>query len=247
MYFLIEDGQVIFDAREDCLIFADGRQHRLSHPEGLLLRCLLTAQHDKRQIIETVWPGSVVTDSSYHKLIHDLRKQFSQQGLAPENIKTIPRRGCRYLGTQAEYPTLPAALAARRGQSPAQALPPESARQEALAPAPPRPAPPSAVRRAQRWQQGRVARGLSVFLLAALLGYAASATLDERLAIGRMGDAPRVQLGARSPSLPASAPAGQFLYFSASKSSESYLACKQSDSQALPQDCHGTVWLSPGH
>ncbi|WP_141111393.1 winged helix-turn-helix domain-containing protein [Chromobacterium haemolyticum] len=98
MIYSLNDGLVVFDAAASVLKKNGAPPLQLRHTEMLLLRCLLDGVSDKRNIIDFVWPNMVVSEGSYHKLIFDLRKKFIEVGLNPELIKTIPRRGCVYMG-----------------------------------------------------------------------------------------------------------------------------------------------------
>jgi len=98
MRYTLEQDLVIFCAKQDCLQPHNGAPVKLRHLEKLLLQALLSNVNDKRDIIKYVWPKTVVGDGSYHKLVFDLRKQLKLSGLAPELIKTIPRRGLEFAG-----------------------------------------------------------------------------------------------------------------------------------------------------
>ncbi|WP_146042057.1 winged helix-turn-helix domain-containing protein [Chromobacterium sinusclupearum] len=103
MYYLIENGRAIFCARTGTIRLKEGDTYSLKKTEALLLECLLNKIEGKRQIMDTVWPSVIVTDNSYHRLIFDLRRQFSLIGLDQHNIKTIPRRGCIYTGSSTVF------------------------------------------------------------------------------------------------------------------------------------------------
>lgn len=98
MRYTLEQDLVIFCAKQDCLQPHNGAPVKLRYLEKLLLQALLSNVNDKRDIIKYVWPKTVVGDGSYHKLVFDLRKQLKLSGLAPELIKTIPRRGLEFAG-----------------------------------------------------------------------------------------------------------------------------------------------------
>ncbi|WP_440974375.1 winged helix-turn-helix domain-containing protein [Pseudomonas koreensis] len=98
MHFALEHDQVIFNTTQDRLQPRMGEPVKLRYLEKLLLQALLSNVNDKREIIQYVWPKTIVSDGSYHKLVFDLRKQLSLSGLDSALIKTIPRRGLVYAG-----------------------------------------------------------------------------------------------------------------------------------------------------
>ena len=102
MQYELEHGQITFCTLNDFLQPRDGSPIKLRHLEKLLLQALLNHVSDKREIIQYVWPKTVVSDGSYHKLVFDLRKQLDLVGLDPSTIKTIPRRGLAYNGHWSE-------------------------------------------------------------------------------------------------------------------------------------------------
>ena len=87
-------GQSIYSPRESTITRADGGCVHLTRTENSLLNCLLLHVESKGEIIATVWKSVVVSESSYYKLIHDLRDKFDKAGLSRSFIKTVPRRGC---------------------------------------------------------------------------------------------------------------------------------------------------------
>lgn len=71
---------------------------------------LLEKTCEKREILYTIWEsrGVIVTDSSYYKLIKQLRQSFVMIGENEDPIMTLPRIGVRFVGTQEEFiPTTP--------------------------------------------------------------------------------------------------------------------------------------------
>ncbi|BEV70736.1 hypothetical protein THUN1379_02180 [Paludibacterium sp. THUN1379] len=67
---------------------------------NILLQALLNGVSRKEQLIETVWHqrGMIVAENSYHQLVKLLRDRFSEIGLDPAQIKTIPRHGVLFQG-----------------------------------------------------------------------------------------------------------------------------------------------------
>lgn len=90
-------GTVFYDVKNHTLSRIDGSISSISLNirEVLLLDALLRGETDKRALIDSVWPATVVSDSSYHKLLFELRTNLQAIGLPASTIKTIPRRGCR--------------------------------------------------------------------------------------------------------------------------------------------------------
>ncbi|EJI7421982.1 transcriptional regulator [Escherichia coli] len=77
-----------------------GNVINLSENGYRFLLLLLQGESDKQHIINEVWreqKGSV-SDSSYYGQIYMLRKALDIAGLSSSLIKTIPRKGVRYLG-----------------------------------------------------------------------------------------------------------------------------------------------------
>ncbi|HCR7141955.1 TPA: transcriptional regulator, partial [Shigella flexneri] len=77
-----------------------GNVINLSENGYRFLLLLLQGESDKQHIINEVWreqKGSV-SDSSYYGQIYMLRKALDVAGLSSSLIKTIPRKGVRYLG-----------------------------------------------------------------------------------------------------------------------------------------------------
>lgn len=64
------------------------------------LLLLLEGVTEKETIIGKVWreQRGVISESSYYGQLHMLRNAFEQVGLDKNLIKTIPRKGVRYLG-----------------------------------------------------------------------------------------------------------------------------------------------------
>ncbi|WP_272681332.1 winged helix-turn-helix domain-containing protein [Providencia sp. PROV129] len=50
--------------------------------------------------------GTIVTESSYYKLVRQLRQSFKQIGLDENLIMTLPRVGILYTGEKSEMPLL---------------------------------------------------------------------------------------------------------------------------------------------
>lgn len=92
--------EVIFDPNKHCLIGQDGTVVELSENNSRFLLLLLNGETDKQSLINNVWSEQrgAVSESSYYGQIYLLRKALSQTGLAHSLIKTIPRKGVKFIG-----------------------------------------------------------------------------------------------------------------------------------------------------
>ena len=71
--------------------------------ELLLLFCENSDQIiSRQQILETIWPNSLVTDNAVNKLVASLRKLLKDEPKSPRFIQTIPKRGYRFIATVSE-------------------------------------------------------------------------------------------------------------------------------------------------
>ncbi|MFD1800843.1 transcriptional regulator [Mixta tenebrionis] len=99
MIFNLGEG-VKFLPGERCIVNESGTVIGLSENSYRFLLLILNGETDKQAIIKQVWHeqrGSV-SDSSYYGQIYMLRKAFSLVGLPNSLIKTIPRKGVKYMG-----------------------------------------------------------------------------------------------------------------------------------------------------
>jgi TolB-like protein len=76
----------------------------------------------KDDLIETVWHGRIVTESTLTSRINAVRKAIGDDGTAQRLIRTIPRKGLRFVGQVRQAPVAAAA--------PASAPPPVAPRSE---------------------------------------------------------------------------------------------------------------------
>ncbi|ELZ5940484.1 MULTISPECIES: winged helix-turn-helix domain-containing protein [Providencia] len=76
----------------------------LSENESCLLKLLLNKTSSKREIMYEIWEkrGTIVTESSYYKLVRQLRLSFKKIELDENLIMTLPRVGILYTGTKSE-------------------------------------------------------------------------------------------------------------------------------------------------
>jgi hypothetical protein len=56
----------------------------------------------KQQLIDTIWPDTIVTEASLNQAIRELRKALGDDARSPKFIETVHRRGFRFIGTPAE-------------------------------------------------------------------------------------------------------------------------------------------------
>lgn len=80
----------------------------LSENESCLLKMLLIKTSNKREIMHEIWEsrGTIVTESSYYKLVRQLRLSFKEVELDENLIMTLPRIGVLYTGEKSEMPIL---------------------------------------------------------------------------------------------------------------------------------------------
>ncbi|MBS3050425.1 winged helix-turn-helix domain-containing protein [Enterobacter mori] len=94
-------GSVIFSPLKRTLT---GEQTiaKLTENEACLLKMLLEKTCSKREVMSEIWEkrGVIVTESSYYKLVRQLRKSFVSAGLDDSLIMTLPRIGISYSGTK---------------------------------------------------------------------------------------------------------------------------------------------------
>ena len=93
-----------------------------------LLECLIKNRHrvvSKDDLIAAVWDGRIVSESALSTRINAVRCAINDTGEDQRLIRTIPRRGVRFVGIvhEAEEPQTPAAADAIEQPRPALALP----------------------------------------------------------------------------------------------------------------------------
>ncbi|EMF04239.1 Membrane protein [Serratia marcescens VGH107] len=94
------DRGVQFVPAKRCLIATGGKVIELSENSYRFLLLLLKGETDKQNLINQVWAEQrgAVSESSYYGQLYLLRKAFSLAGLPNTLIKTIPRKGVKYVG-----------------------------------------------------------------------------------------------------------------------------------------------------
>lgn len=99
LIFILDNGVKFFPERR-YIADSSGFIINLSENSYRFLTLLLKGETDKQNIINQVWHeqrGSV-SDSSYYGQIYSLRKTLDLVGISSSAIKTLPRRGVKYMG-----------------------------------------------------------------------------------------------------------------------------------------------------
>lgn len=98
---IILSDNVIFNPLKRTLSQADTTV-TLSENETCLLKMLLKKTCSKREVMHEIWEkrGVIVTESSYYKLVRQLRTSFKQASLDASLITTLPRIGILYSGSK---------------------------------------------------------------------------------------------------------------------------------------------------
>lgn len=80
----------------------------LTENESCLLKILLMKTSNKKEVMYEIWEkrGTIVTESSYYKLVRQLRQSFKKVELDENLIMTLPRIGILYTGEKSEMPIL---------------------------------------------------------------------------------------------------------------------------------------------
>ena len=93
-------GEMTFDGGRRSL-FRGPRQVRLSPKAYLLLELLLSRRPDavpKAEILESVWPGTYISEGSLKVLVRDLRKAIGESSEEPVWIRTVFGFGYAFSG-----------------------------------------------------------------------------------------------------------------------------------------------------
>lgn len=112
---VILSDNVIFNPLKRTLSQA-GTTVTLSENETCLLKMLLTKTCSKREVMHEIWEkrGVIVTESSYYKLVRQLRTSFKHASLDASLITTLPRIGILYSGSK-EITTLDSVQNKKKG------------------------------------------------------------------------------------------------------------------------------------
>jgi DNA-binding winged helix-turn-helix (wHTH) protein len=94
------ENRVRFLPGKGCLVNHQGEVVSLPENSLRFLLLLLEGVTEKEVIIDEVWreQKGAISESSYYGQLHTLRNAFLQVGLAKNLIRTIPRKGVRYVG-----------------------------------------------------------------------------------------------------------------------------------------------------
>jgi len=100
-------------------IARDGRKVKLE-PRMMRLLCCLAARPGEvvplAELLDQVWPGVVVSQSSVYQAVAQLRRELGDTDAEPRYIATVPRKGYRLVAEvshdSATAPPVPAAIAA---------------------------------------------------------------------------------------------------------------------------------------
>ncbi|WP_421178251.1 winged helix-turn-helix domain-containing protein [Aeromonas jandaei] len=95
----------IFSPSHNAICTSDGILFHLRFRESKLLLLLLQGTHDKNKLIDEIWSGGEASENSYHKLVSALRSVLFDAGMGNSIIKTLPRRGCCFMGSVRIIPT----------------------------------------------------------------------------------------------------------------------------------------------
>ncbi|MDV5227702.1 hypothetical protein RZ760_017375 [Providencia rettgeri] len=102
-FLVILSDHVVYDSLKRTL--SRGKKTvSLSENESCLLKLLLNKTSSKREVMYEIWEkrGTIVTESSYYKLVRQLRLSFRKMELDENLIMTLPRIGILYTGTKLE-------------------------------------------------------------------------------------------------------------------------------------------------
>lgn len=91
---------ICLDLRNQCLLL-DAQEVPLRPKTFGVLRCLVEHLNQlvtKEQLLAVVWPGCHVSDVVLAVSIRELRKIFDDDPRAPRFIRTVHRRGYRFIG-----------------------------------------------------------------------------------------------------------------------------------------------------
>lgn len=77
----------------------------------------------KDDLLQTVWGGRIVSDSALAARLNAARRALGDDGRAQRWIRTLPRKGVRFIGEVMEVPAAPDATTGIRARKPAPACP----------------------------------------------------------------------------------------------------------------------------
>ncbi len=99
----IDDIEI--DVERQCLV-RSGEETHLRRKSFEVLAHLVANRHrlvSKRELFDSVWSGSAVTDDVLVQCIKDVRRALGDDPHRPRFIKTVPRSGYRFIGPVSEH------------------------------------------------------------------------------------------------------------------------------------------------
>ena len=117
MRFLFADSVLDVDRRE----LSRGSETVAVEPQVFDLLVYLVHNRErvvtKDDLIEAVWHGRIVTESTLTTRINAARKAIGDNGVEQRLIRTIPRKGLRFVGEVRQAPVAAAPPAAKEAQA----------------------------------------------------------------------------------------------------------------------------------
>lgn len=96
---LVKFGEFVFDRQQGTIRCKEQSIH-LEHQQAQILNLLIDNKSrivSRDQIAEDVWQGVIVEDNTISKAITRLRKVLNDSAVAPQIIKTIPKKGYQFI------------------------------------------------------------------------------------------------------------------------------------------------------
>jgi tetratricopeptide (TPR) repeat protein/DNA-binding winged helix-turn-helix (wHTH) protein/TolB-like protein len=97
---VLECGPVSIDLAAE-VVLRDGREERLAQKSFQVLRYLARERHrivTKEELLAAAWPDVVVTEDSLVQCIVEIRRALGDDARHPRFIRTVPKRGYRFIG-----------------------------------------------------------------------------------------------------------------------------------------------------
>lgn len=96
---MMKFGEYLLDIKHSRLLNASDNAEKLIEPKVFELLLLFVERPNavisRKDILEQLWSGSLVTDNAINKLIGNLRKALGDEAKNPRYIQTVPKRGYR--------------------------------------------------------------------------------------------------------------------------------------------------------
>jgi DNA-binding winged helix-turn-helix (wHTH) protein len=129
-------GPFCLDLDNQC-VRREGREIALTPKAFAVLRCLLERRGrlvSKRELLDAVWPDTVVVDAVLKVVVLEIRKALGETGRSRGFIETLYRRGYRFRGEGAAAAVVPAEVAPGIGAPATSVQGPAAVPQPAAAP-----------------------------------------------------------------------------------------------------------------